>query len=94
MKCLLVRFYAVFNVNRVEQEGAVAVAGGLAMQLARSYQESMNRRRCVLPVGYCQSGAGGAGAGGAGHARGAERSSQTMLATPTVMAACAASVEE
>lgn len=64
------------------------------MQLARSYQESMNRKRCVLPVGYCQSGAGGAGAGGAGHANGAERSSQTMLATPTVMAACAASVAE
>lgn len=78
----------------VSGKGAVAVAGGLAMQLARSYQESMNRGRCVLPVGYCQSGAGGAGAGGAGHARGAERSSQTMLATPTVMAACAASVAE
>lgn len=55
-------------------------SGGLAMQLARSYQAIMSRRRCGLP-GYCQRGAGG-GAGGAGHARGAGRSSHS-----TVMAA-------
>lgn len=50
-------------------------------------------RRCVLPVGYCQRDAEGAGWGGAGHAMGAGRSSHSTLATPTVMAACAASVK-
>lgn len=100
VECLLVQYYVVFNVSRVEQEEPLPASATttatalLAMQLARSYQESMNPRRCVLPVGYCQSGAGGPGWGGAGHANGAERSSHTMLATPTVMAACAASVAE